>query len=392
MPIAEVETPYYARPAGSASKLNTWRDGFRILRMILRLYQLQRPLSFFSWIAGGAGRGRDRLAIPVVDHVHRDRPGAAFADGDLVDRPDAARLAGAHLRPDPGQRHPGRQEMKRLFYLGIEGIRREPLGRLAGPFGERSAMKDPHPRRRHGPRAESDRRALPPARMVGAGADRGPGVRPPRRMTPSSPPAPTRSPPTPTRVVPFHIGEERFRKDGRVLADRAGRIARRSRQRGAAQGDTVAGSLPPLFGSYRPDLFIEKEAQGIAETADRRPHTPCRCLACRDPRLDRRSRVACARRSATTSARSGSPSPWRTARTPRRRRSCARESRSKRRQGGARLEGGSPALQLQPARGDGGGPRRRAQGAGRQQQADARRLCQRLPAAGREGIWKPTSA
>ncbi|HYD06100.1 MAG TPA: homocysteine S-methyltransferase family protein [Reyranella sp.] len=65
-------------------------------------------------------------------------------------------------------------------------------------------------------------------------------------------------------VVPFHIGEERFRKDGRSLADRAGRIAREAAD-AAPRKVTVAGSLPPLFGSYRPDLFIEKEAQGIAE-------------------------------------------------------------------------------------------------------------------------------
>jgi len=65
-------------------------------------------------------------------------------------------------------------------------------------------------------------------------------------------------------VVPFHIGEERFRKDGRMLADRAGRIAREAAD-AAPRKVTVAGSLPPLFGSYRPDLFIEKEAAGIAE-------------------------------------------------------------------------------------------------------------------------------
>jgi S-methylmethionine-dependent homocysteine/selenocysteine methylase len=65
-------------------------------------------------------------------------------------------------------------------------------------------------------------------------------------------------------VVPFHIGEARFRKDGRMLADRAGRIAREAAD-AAPRKVTVAGSLPPLFGSYRPDLFIEREAQGIAE-------------------------------------------------------------------------------------------------------------------------------
>jgi S-methylmethionine-dependent homocysteine/selenocysteine methylase len=64
-------------------------------------------------------------------------------------------------------------------------------------------------------------------------------------------------------VVPFHIGAERFRSDGRMLADRAGRIAREAAN-AAPRKVTVAGSLPPLFGSYRPDLFIEKEAAGIA--------------------------------------------------------------------------------------------------------------------------------
>jgi S-methylmethionine-dependent homocysteine/selenocysteine methylase len=64
-------------------------------------------------------------------------------------------------------------------------------------------------------------------------------------------------------IVPFHIGEDRFRKDGRALADLAGRIAREAAQ-AAPRKVTVAGSLPPLFGSYRPDLFREKEAAGIA--------------------------------------------------------------------------------------------------------------------------------
>ncbi|HVO04142.1 MAG TPA: homocysteine S-methyltransferase family protein [Candidatus Cybelea sp.] len=64
-------------------------------------------------------------------------------------------------------------------------------------------------------------------------------------------------------LVPFHIGEERFHRDGRMLADRAGRIAREAAD-AAPRKITVAGSLPPLFGSYRPDLFREKEAAGIA--------------------------------------------------------------------------------------------------------------------------------
>jgi S-methylmethionine-dependent homocysteine/selenocysteine methylase len=64
-------------------------------------------------------------------------------------------------------------------------------------------------------------------------------------------------------LVPFHIGEDRFATDGLALADLAGRLARAAAD-GAADGAAgtvtgrkvlVAGSLPPLFGSYRPDLF-----------------------------------------------------------------------------------------------------------------------------------------
>lgn len=55
-------------------------------------------------------------------------------------------------------------------------------------------------------------------------------------------------------VVPFHIGEARFAAEGLGLADSAGRLARQAADAAGAQV-RVAGSLPPLFGSYRPDLF-----------------------------------------------------------------------------------------------------------------------------------------
>lgn len=48
MPVAEVETVYKSRPEGSFSKLNTYRDGWRILMTILRLFKSERPLTFFS--------------------------------------------------------------------------------------------------------------------------------------------------------------------------------------------------------------------------------------------------------------------------------------------------------------------------------------------------------
>ncbi len=51
MRVMEIETPYHARRAGSVSKLNTGRDGLRIMLMILSLYRAERPLAFFG-VAG----------------------------------------------------------------------------------------------------------------------------------------------------------------------------------------------------------------------------------------------------------------------------------------------------------------------------------------------------
>ncbi|MCG6890837.1 MAG: glycosyltransferase family 2 protein [Gammaproteobacteria bacterium] len=48
MPIADMDTQYKDRPAGSDSKLSTIRDGIRIMRMIFALVKEERPLQFFG--------------------------------------------------------------------------------------------------------------------------------------------------------------------------------------------------------------------------------------------------------------------------------------------------------------------------------------------------------
>ncbi len=63
-------------------------------------------------------------------------------------------------------------------------------------------------------------------------------------------------------LVPFHIGEAKFKAEGQKLADLAGRMARAAAD-GAKHTVRIAGSLPPLFGSYRPDLFDEARAPEI---------------------------------------------------------------------------------------------------------------------------------
>ncbi|CAE6823072.1 MULTISPECIES: homocysteine S-methyltransferase family protein [Paraburkholderia] len=66
-------------------------------------------------------------------------------------------------------------------------------------------------------------------------------------------------------VVPFHIGDERFKADGLRLAALAGQLARQAADAGG-QAVQVAGSLPPVFGSYRPDLFDAAAAAPLLNT------------------------------------------------------------------------------------------------------------------------------
>ncbi len=63
-------------------------------------------------------------------------------------------------------------------------------------------------------------------------------------------------------IVPYHLGSERFNADGASLAARSGRLARDVARR---FGCRVAGSLPPLFGSYRPDLFLPDKAPELLQ-------------------------------------------------------------------------------------------------------------------------------
>lgn len=51
MQIENVVTTYRDRPEGSESKLNTYSDGFKVLKTIVKLYKNYKPLEFFSFLA-----------------------------------------------------------------------------------------------------------------------------------------------------------------------------------------------------------------------------------------------------------------------------------------------------------------------------------------------------
>jgi glycosyltransferase involved in cell wall biosynthesis len=117
MPVAEVETPYYARPEGSFSKLNTWGDGLRILRTILKLYRSEKPLRFFSAIGAFLALVSIGLAIPILV-VYLETglvprlPTAVLSTGLMI---VAVLSVSSGLVLDTVTR--GRREMKLLAYL-----------------------------------------------------------------------------------------------------------------------------------------------------------------------------------------------------------------------------------------------------------------------------------
>jgi glycosyltransferase involved in cell wall biosynthesis len=121
VPMAEVPTRYKERPAGSASKLNTWRDGIRILFTIVGLMRRERPLIFFGSIFAFFALLSFAIGIPVVIEY--------FETGLVPRLPTAVLVTGMMMLAflslftglilDTVTR--GRWEIKRLRYLAIPG-------------------------------------------------------------------------------------------------------------------------------------------------------------------------------------------------------------------------------------------------------------------------------
>ena len=137
MPVGEVRAAYKDRPPGSASKLRTYTDGFRILRTIVLLVKEVRPLQFFFAGAAVLALASLVIAIPVL---------AEFMRTGLVPRLPTAVLSAALMGLaflsttcgfilDSVAR--GRKEAKRMAYLAIAAIGAQDPWRSAVAAGVR---------------------------------------------------------------------------------------------------------------------------------------------------------------------------------------------------------------------------------------------------------------
>ncbi len=117
MPTGEIETPYFARPEGSVSKLSTYSDGFRILRTIATLYRIERPVLFFGIIAAIFALVGLILSIPLILTYMEIGQVPRFPTAILITGLGilAALNIFAGLILDTVVR--GRREMRRLAYL-----------------------------------------------------------------------------------------------------------------------------------------------------------------------------------------------------------------------------------------------------------------------------------
>jgi glycosyltransferase involved in cell wall biosynthesis len=122
MPVGEVVTAYGARPEGSESKLSTYRDGWRIMKTILHLFRIERPVLFY----GGFGLFLAAIALTITVPLV-----ITFVQTGLVPRFPTAILATGlmivafmsfmcGLILDTVVR--GRREVRRLHYLALPGV------------------------------------------------------------------------------------------------------------------------------------------------------------------------------------------------------------------------------------------------------------------------------
>jgi hypothetical protein len=133
LPVSEMDTPYFARPDGSVSKLKTYRDGWRILNRIVALYRIERPALFFGAIGAMLALFALFLSVPLAItfmHTHLvPRLATAVLVTGLMVLASLNLFAGLILETVAH----GRREVRRLAYLN-----QRPL-----PFADNHPLKTP---------------------------------------------------------------------------------------------------------------------------------------------------------------------------------------------------------------------------------------------------------
>lgn len=122
LPTAEIRAEYFERPEGSVSKLSTYRDGLRILRMTVVLFKDERPLAFFGTLAAllafaGLALGATVVVEYMETHLVPRLPTAILATGLML---SAFLSLACGLILDSVAR--GRREIKRLAYLAAGAL------------------------------------------------------------------------------------------------------------------------------------------------------------------------------------------------------------------------------------------------------------------------------
>jgi hypothetical protein len=127
LPVVEIELPYGKRPEGSASKLNSVRDGLKILDTFVRLLKETHPARFYGGMAVFAGFVSLMLGMPIIltyleTGLVPRFPTAILAMGIAI---MAVMLSACGMILDSVAQ--GRIEQKRLAYLSQPSLRIDPL-------------------------------------------------------------------------------------------------------------------------------------------------------------------------------------------------------------------------------------------------------------------------
>ncbi|HTK84430.1 MAG TPA: glycosyltransferase [Patescibacteria group bacterium] len=127
IPTGEVETSYYERAPGTASKLNTYADGIRILNLIALLFKDVKPILFFSVIAAVLFFIGACFGVLVLEEFHHTGMVAGMARAVLTAGLMIMALVSFVCGIVLDSVGRGRLEQKRLAYLALPPLSHKKL-------------------------------------------------------------------------------------------------------------------------------------------------------------------------------------------------------------------------------------------------------------------------